>query len=530
MKPPSSRFARALEAQRRTLGSVLAVLLVANLFSVVRHAVRSDPAPPPSFAGGIATTDGSAAGLETPPGALGRGSVRGGGARGTPALSVRTADPGTVIPGKGTVPFGIDGNKLKIVYYWKGDQTKSSPFLRGTGQEGNVDEGEAFTKLIAYINRHADGGELMGFRFDLHGWRLDPLVIEAGKGDDQIRAAERIVEEEKPLAAVSSHGSISAYVCPQLAQAGIFNISTYDLDWGLTDRTSGFCLPQGLAWGRQVDLSLGYLQAWAADAYTGGPTLEPRRYGLLYAEYPGLVDSGPTVRQMMLDAGIPVVETATVDPDLTTAGRQQPGVVAKFRAAGVNTIVAPDSGSLITFTHAAQAAGFTPDYYVWPCSGEDSTGMVRLYNAGQWTRAKGLTCYDRHLNADLTNDDNARRTQWYEAYQEMAPGAEPPAPTSLVYQSLLPLVAGITHAGRDLTIERFKEGLTSFERYRYDAIDGRTTNPGNILVSIDAPDGSQVGDAAKVYWDPSTTTAGNATPGTYRFPENRRYVRGSAFS
>jgi hypothetical protein len=185
---------------------------------------------------------------------------------------------------------------------------------------------------------------------------------------------------------------------------------------------------------------------------------------------------------------------------------------------------------LITFTHAAPGLAYKPDYFVWPCSGEDSTGMVRLYDPDQWKRASGLTCYDQHLNADLTNDDMARKTEWYKAYQEMAPGAEPPAPTSLVYQSLLPLVVGITHAGQELTIERFRAGLAGFTPYRYDAIKGRVTDPGNLLVTLNAPDGSQVGDAGKVYWDPNTTTPGNATPGVYAFPEpNRRYARGAHF-
>ena len=526
----SSSLAGILRVHSRTLASILAVVLATNVVLVVHRSLDGgEPADGSLVAEGAdPARDGATPSLDgTVPGTTPSGvaaSKAGVTPNVSPTRDVRKAKAGSVIPGKGTVPFGINGNELTVVYYWKGDQTKSSPFLAGTGQEGNVDEGEAFTNLIAYINKHASGGgTIMGFPFDLHGWKLKPIVLEAGKGDDQIRAAEKIASEIKPFAAVSSHGSVSAYVCPRLAKAGILNISTYDLDWGLYERTNGFCLPQGLSFDSQVDLSISYL---VADAKK-----HPERvYGYLYAEYPDLVRSGPKLLHRLRAAGVPIPDgaVATVDPDLTTAGREQVGVIKQFRDAGVNTIIAPESGSLITFTHAAEASQFRPNYYVWPCSGQDSLGMTRLYDPSQWTRAAGLTCYDEWLNADLTNDDRARETEWYKAYKEVDNG-EPPAPTALVYQSLLPLVAGITHAGRDLTLERFFEGFQQVKPYRYHAIDGRTSNPANILVTINSPDGSQVGDAGVVKWDPQRTTPGAATPGTYVFLEDRRYRRGARF-
>lgn len=516
---PRTRIAGLAYAHSRLLAAVLGVVLLGDLILLGQQG-----APPAGTSGdargAIAIGDDSPAnGAGTGPGVIPSARATSAGAqRGEPFVS-RLA-PGSKIAG-GTVPFGIDGDELTVVYYWKGDQTKASPFLKGTGVEGNVDEGLAFKTLVRWINANADGGDMMGFRFNMHGWKLKPIVVEAGKGDDQIRAAERIASEIKPFAAISSHGSVSAYVCPRLAEAGLMNLSTYDLDWGLLERTNGYCLPQGLSWDAQVDLTIAYLKAEVER--------EPdRRYGLLYASYPGLVRSGPTLYDRLIDAGIPMVAKASVDTDPTTAGREQPGVITSFQAAGVNTIIAPESGSLLTFTHAAQAAEWHPNYYVWPCSGQDSLGMVRLYNANQWRKAAGLTCYDQQLNADLTNDENARKTEWYKAYRQIEDG-EPPAPTALVYQSLLPLVAGITHAGKTLTIERFRAGQAAVNPYRYDAIDGRVSDPTNLLVSLNAQDGSQIGDAAKVYWDETRTTPGNAMPGTYSFPERRRYKRGARF-
>lgn len=522
---PTHPITATIESHWRTLASILSVILLANTFVVVQTAITS-PAPEPSaFATDL---DGSTLGADPAKKGTSKPSTvatatKTKAARQAAAIrkAISSGKGGQYVKGLGTIPNGINGNELTVVYYWKGDQTKASPFLAGSGQEGNVDEGLAFKALIKFINKHADGGELMGYKFNLHGWKLKPIVLEAGKGDDQIRAAQKIAHEIKPFAAVSSHGSISAYVCPTLAKAKIPNISTYDLDWGLTEKTNGFCLPQGLSWGAQVDLTIAYLKAESK----ANPL---KRYGLLYAEYPGLVNSGPKLYDMLKKAGIPVVAKKTVDPDLTTAGRQQPGVIADFQAKGVNTILAPDSGSLITFTHAAQAATYAPDYYVWPCSGEDALGMTRLYNASQWRKASGLTCYDKELNADLTNDSNSPKTEWYKAYKEGDAG-EPPAPTALVYQSLLPLLVGLTHAGKTLTLERWMEGQKTVTPYRYDAIDGRTKDGSNILVTTNQADGSQVGDCAKVVWDETVTTPGNPAPGTYVFPEKRRYRRGATF-
>ncbi|HEX9711533.1 MAG TPA: hypothetical protein VGB52_03145, partial [Actinomycetota bacterium] len=233
----SNSLAGILRVHSRTLASILAVVLATNVVLVVHRSLDGgEPADGSLVAEGAdPARDGATPSLDgTVPGTTPSGvaaSKAGVTPNVSPTRDVRKAKAGSVIPGKGTVPFGINGNELTVVYYWKGDQTKSSPFLAGTGQEGNVDEGEAFTNLIAYINKHASGGgTIMGFPFDLHGWKLKPIVLEAGKGDDQIRTAEKIASEIKPFAAVSSHGSVSAYVCPRLAKAGILNISTYDLD------------------------------------------------------------------------------------------------------------------------------------------------------------------------------------------------------------------------------------------------------------------------------------------------------------
>lgn len=470
-----------------------------------------------------ATTGGTASAATASDGSVGSGgngdsTSSNAGSTGSPTPAPAQASGGTPLP-------GVTDDEITVVYYWKGDRTRASPYLAGTGVEGNVDEAEAFHKLIAYVNANADGGAtLMGQPIDLHGRKLKGVVVEAGQdAESYAAAAERITKELEPFAAVAAHGSISTYLCPTLAAAGIHNLATYDLAGGLVESSNGYCLPSGMTWEQQVDLTEGYLLRDQRQ--------NPQRvYGVVYAEYPGLIDSAPKMVERYRRAGINVAEVASVSASLTTAQQQAPNVVARMRANGVNTIVMPDAGAPLNFTHAAQSQGYNPNYYVWPCSGQDTMGMVRLFNAAQWAKAQGLTCYDEAFASDLTHNQSMRQTEWYAAYRSAAPNAEPPAPTPFVYAALLPLVAGIEGAGPELTLESFRAALDRFRPYRYDAVDGRTQDPTNMLLGLGTRDRGMITDAIGLKYNPTRREPGSSAPGAYDFPEDRRYATRSAFA
>ena len=453
----------------------------------------------------------------------GGGSARpGSAAAANAATTVAAPNPSARLP-------GVKGNEIVVAYYWKGDRTRTSPYLAGSGVDANLDEGQSFTTLIEYINRHADGGaSLMGFPFDLHGRRLKGVVLEAGNSPEQYAAVgRRLVEEVKPAVAISAHGSLSAYVCPQLAAAGIHNFATFDVAPDLVERTGGYCLPLGASWERQTRVTTSYLATRLSRVPYAGPEGDgPRRFGVIWGEHPGLVDSAPRFVEGLRQAGVDVGATATMSPDLTEAQQQAGNVVAKMRAARVNTIVFPEGGAPLSFTQAAEAQQYRPDYYVWPCSGQDTTAMVRLFNAAQWDRAQGLSCYDSDFQTDLANDERTQRTQWYRQYKEVS-GDEPPASTGLVYQALLPLVAALTNAGgeltaNELTVGAFRDGLDDFESYRYSGIDGRTEDPKRMLLDFDAPDRSMVGDFTEIAWSSGTVAEGSSVPGSYGYPDGEK--------
>ena len=523
---------------RRTAALVVPVAVFALMLGLV--VVSGGPAGRPGGSGtgnpnsAAATNDrlevgGSADTTVTgvDPAAPGAASGAASGSSGGKGSAPRAGSGSTIpVPSASTPLPGIKGNEITVAYYWKGDRTRTSPYLAGSGFETSLDEGKSFRTLIEYINRHADGGAtLMGFPFDLHGKKLVPVVLEAGNSPEEYAAVgRRLVEEVKPAIAVSAHGSLSSYVCPQLARAGIHNLSTFDLEADLAGRTGGYCTPLGASWDRQAEASVNYISGRMSKSnYSGPEGSGPRRFGVIWAEYPGLNASARRLIKSLESAGVEIAATATLSDSLTEAQQQAGNAVARMRAAGVNTIIFPDSGAPLSFTQAAETQQYRPDYYVWPCSGQDLTAMVRLFNANQWERAQGLACYDSDFQTDLANDSHSAETEWYRQYRSIR-NEDPPSNTGLVYQSLLPLVVGLTNSGGDLTVGAFRSAIAEFDSYRYSAVTGRTTDARRLLLDIGSPDRSLIGDFTEVAWSASDRAGGSSVPGTYQYPgDQKRY-------
>lgn len=432
-----------------------------------------------------------------------------------------TAPPVTNTPGTSTAQ-GVTDTEIRVTYYWKGDRTSTSPYLGAAGQSGNVDEGKAFMALVDWINKNP-GADFMGTKINLHGRKLVGNVLEAGQAPDSYAAtAQHIIKTVKPFAAVAAHGSLSDYICPALASAGIFNLDTYDLGGDLVNRTNGYCIPAGLTWEKQVEATKNYLLA--------DQRANPARvYGVLYAEYPGLKRAAGPMIEALKSAGVKIAADVAISASLTESQQQVGNAVAKFRGAGVNYLIIPDAGAPMNFTNGAEAQQYRPDYYVWPCSGQDTTAMVRLYNAAQWSRASGLTCYDKQFTPDLTNNTEMMNSRPSKAYQESTGDSDVPAPTQLVYAALYQLVAGVSGAGRNLTPATYKAALDRAEQYRWDMVDGRTDDPTNILLTLNTPDRSMIGDVARLRWSASATNQGSTTPGAYVYPDPVRYAPNHTF-
>jgi hypothetical protein len=540
LRPVARKILKVLDANTRVLAAAITVLVMMSALVAVRHEA---PTTGP-FAVGQVPDGGASApsrpGSTTAPTGVPGTTVAVPGGKGTPTGFVPL--PGGKVRGPDGVirklPIGIDYKKktIKVVFYWN-DSSQASPYLKGSGQEGNLDDGVAFDTYVKFINLHNNGGRtLMGVPFNLHGFKILPDIIHnVGKPNGTDSGgfdywAEEITKNKKPFAAMSARSSPSAYLCPPLAKAGIFNFGTYDfyLSPGLGTRFKGFCRAFGISFERQTDLSVAYLKQNTTTTSNAPSNPGKRVYGFLYAAYKGLIQSAPKVIDRLKAAGVNIAVSRRVAPDLATAQTQMKDVVDAFNDAKVNTVIMPDAGSPLNFTAAATARQYFPDYYVWPCSGQDATGFVRLLGA-QWARASGLTCYDDTFDSDLTNDDASHATEWYRTFREIR-NEEPPAAAPLVYAQLAPLLSGLTAAGPTFFTEDFKSGMGRFDGFRYNGNSGRTTEPGNVLLDF-ALDGSIWADVAKVRWNATAPRPGGAA-GAYDYTDvpPRRYRAGDSFS
>lgn len=534
----TSRFNKLLEGRRKyyAAGGLLVIILAAILL------LRSND-------DSIKTTDRPAATENTPgaegtlePGAAPTDSAAGPAAKATrsatgkriPATTVRRENVGVEKPKTGTIPPGINyaDQVIKVVYYWD-SSSSGSQFLEGTGAAQNaVDDGLAFKALAKFINNHIDGSaSLMGTQIKMGNWLIDPIVeAQSSRNADPNVLMTKIANEHKPFAAINARGSLSTNGCPPFAAAKIHNFATLDYSPNIAAAYNGYCLPGAISWAQQVDATTNYLSWHKGSDYQGPeggscPALGcDRVFGFVYTEYPGLNEQGPAVVTRLRAAGlnIPQNGVASLTAGLSNAPEEPPAVINQFRGAGVNTVIMPDGGTALKFTIAADNKYF-PDYYVWPCSGQDTTGFTRLLPPGQWDRASGLTCYDDTFDADLTADQQDRASQWYKAYQEISPGSEPPASTYLVYASLQPIVVGVSNLGtRPFNVENFRAGLKEFQPYRYHGATGRTDAGDNILLRMgNSPDASPWGDVARVSWSPG--------PEPYSYPEGCRYTSSQSF-
>lgn len=526
-----SRLNVLFEGRRKyfAIGGLLVVIVAAILLlrggdKSIRTADRTDAEATPGAEGtldpGIAPTDGSGAT----------------GAAGTAKSTAKKATtpgarPGVGVakPKSGTIPPGVDYAKqtIKVAYYW-GDSSRSSQYLPPGTAGDTVDDGKAFSALVGYINKHAKGSaQLMGTKIGLGNWLIEPTIVTMNDADAINSGTTHIAKELKPFAAITARGSLGTETCPSFAAAGIHNFATlqpYEPNIGAT--RGGYCVPTAISWDQQIDATVNYMN-WHKTTKLQGPRTSPtcaaqtcdRVYGFIYSEYPGLDKQGPIVADRL---GIPAARRRSMPAGLSNAASVAPGVRDALRAEGVNTVIMPDAGAALAFTHAAN--DWYPDYYVWPCSGQDTTGYTKLLPPDKWDNASGLTCYDDTFDADLTIDADDRQTQWYAAYKEMAPNSEAPSPTYLVYGALQPLVEGVSRLGnRDFTVENFRAALKEFQPYRYNGITGRTNDGPNILLRMgNSPDASIWGDMARVSWSP-------AAQNPYSYSDAHRYTSNQSF-
>ena len=232
----------------------------------------------------------------------------------------------------------------------------------------------------------------------------------------------------------------------------------------------------------------------AGDEYVD----QPRKFGLLY------IESSATSKALadnfaagMEANGAPFAERVAYQLDPGTIQQSASQAIAKFKAAGVTTIVFNgDPVAPRDFTKEATAQGYFPEWFIGSSALVDTNAFARTYDQEQWSHAFGYTYLAAKVDAAASG---------YYYLHTWFTGEEPQAKDTINTFAPYPAVffAALQGVGPNLTHETWKQAL----------FDGNQTRKALTQPSLGWgdkgiwPEADYVGidDATMFWWDPAAT-------------------------
>jgi hypothetical protein len=229
-----------------------------------------------------------------------------------------------------------------------------------------------------------------------------------------------------------------------------------------------------------------------------------RVFGHLYIDT-GSEESRSNAQKMksgLEDVGIEVAEQVGYALDPATIQEQAGSAIAKFKAAGVTSIVyQADPIGPASFTQEATRQDYFPEWILAPSLLADTAAFSRTYDQEQWANAFGISA----LGTRTAPVVSSAYRLWDWAY-----GGLPPADDTaqLLWPPVSLFFAGLQAAGPDLTAESFRDGLFSL-RTLDQAVTQPTISYGDRGIwddfadqDVDVPDYYGIDDWVQIWWDP----------------------------
>ena len=250
----------------------------------------------------------------------------------------------------------------------------------------------------------------------------------------------------------------------------------------------------------------------------------PRKFGSLYLESSATSKiSNDQFQKGMVDAGAPVAETVAYALNPGTIQQSASQAIAKFKAAGVTTIVFDgDPVAPRDFTKEATAQGYFPEWFIGNSALVDVNAFARTYDQSQWKHAFGYTSLSARLAPETTGA--------YALYKWFT-GNEPPAKDTIALIAPFPAVfyAVLQGMGPNLSPQTWKEALFNAKPTR-SAITQPSLSWGDQGRWAIKDDYHGVDDATMIWWDPAATGLDEIRKpgvGMYQFVDGgKRYLPG----
>jgi hypothetical protein len=228
-----------------------------------------------------------------------------------------------------------------------------------------------------------------------------------------------------------------------------------------------------------------------------------RKFGLLWTQgegptgwdrLPGLVKERCGMDMLAAELPVPGIDDT-----------RAPAAIARFRAAGVTTVViATDPISPAVFLNTADSQGYFPEWFVSGFWELDSNTGGTVYSSTQWQNAFGITAREfRGLSGEL---------DYYRAYKSIDPAGTPDGVGDSVFYPLLQIANGIQGAGPNLTPDTFAGAL--------ERVPPREPIPNRwMCCGYAGGNYSYAQMITEIYWDDDIPNpASSNIPGRYIFP------------
>ena len=262
--------------------------------------------------------------------------------------------------------------------------------------------------------------------------------------------------------------------------------------------------------------------------YAGDPDYQnqPRVFGRLWIESgEASVQNEGDFEDNLAEYGVEVVESVAFTLDPASLQEQASSAIAKFKAAGVTTVMfSGDPISPRDFTREATAQGYYPEWVHIGSVLADTNIFARTYDQDQWANAFGITTLSARVDPAISGAPFLYK--WF--FGEAAPADDSLGVIDPWPATFYPIIQGI---GPDLTYENWRTALDSADPTRQGLTSGSFSWGETGRWPAELEYDFFGGDDVTVFWWDATKEgfdeADTVGPGMYFFADGgQRYLFG----
>ena len=424
----------------------------------------------------------------------------------------------------GATAQGVTADEITIVFYQGQTGDPIIAYITDAVQvkDTNAQQAETMQKMVAYFESH----------YETYGRKVKLVPFEGtGNALDEVQAradALKIAEEIKPFMVWGGPALTSAFA-DELAAHQIGCISCtpgQPADFYTKNDPYVFGIVSSAAQSQVHILEVIKKQLVGKNATHAGDEFvnTPRKFGLLYIESSKAAkDLADNFEKGMADAGAPLAERVAYELNPGTLQTQASQAIAKFKAAGVTTVVfSGDPVAPREFTKEATAQGYSPEWYIGTSALVDLNAFARTYDQDQWKHAFGYTYLAARVSPEISG---------YYALYKWYTGTEPPAKDTIGIFAPYPAVfyAVLQGVGPNLTSQTWRDALFS-NPPTTSAISQPSLSWGDSKKIWPDTDYQGIDDATLIWWDPTASGPDEIRKegqGMYQFVDGgKRYLPG----